>query len=113
MNWWSYTKLQTANVAETTDETAAQELSTLTFSVGGMTCAACVHHVGNALRALPGVVDATVSIGTEIASVEFTPTSGTVTKLALDGSVLGTFEIGARPTGGGLRWRGHLGGQCR
>jgi P-type Cu+ transporter len=54
-----------------TDEEVAENLSTLTFSVGGMTCAACVHHVGNALRDLPGIVDAQVSLGTETATVEF------------------------------------------
>lgn len=43
-----------------------------------MTCAACVHHVGNALRDLRGIVDAQVSLGTETATVEFSP--NTVTK---------------------------------
>lgn len=71
-------KLQTANPNSTpadlpTEEDVAQSLSTLTFSVGGMTCAACVHHVGNALKDLPGMVDYSVSLGTETATVEFTP----------------------------------------
>ena len=43
-----------------------------------MTCAACVHHIGNALRDLPGVVDVQVSLGTETATVEFPP--NTITK---------------------------------
>jgi Cu+-exporting ATPase len=60
-------------VTDVTDEQVAENLSTLTFSVGGMTCAACVHHVGNALRDLPGIVDAQVSLGTETATVEFPP----------------------------------------
>ncbi len=47
------------------------ELSTLTFSVGGMTCAACVHHVRNALEEIPAVSNAQVSLGTETAYVEF------------------------------------------
>ncbi|MBT5252527.1 MAG: copper-translocating P-type ATPase [Chloroflexi bacterium] len=38
-----------------------------------MTCAACVHHVSNALRELPGIVEAHVSLGTETATVEFAP----------------------------------------
>lgn len=38
-----------------------------------MTCAACVHHVGNALRDVPGMIDAQVSLGTETAVVEFDP----------------------------------------
>jgi len=68
--------LQTANQDQSqnqtpTEEEIAENLSTLTFSVGGMTCAACVHHVGNALRELPGIVDAQVSLGTETATIEF------------------------------------------
>jgi Cu+-exporting ATPase len=68
--------LQTANTDQLqnqlpSEEQVAENLSTLTFSVGGMTCAACVHHVGNALRELPGIVDAQVSLGTETATVEF------------------------------------------
>jgi len=66
--------LQTANTASLpTEEEIATNLSTLTFSVGGMTCAACVHHVGNALRDVPGITDAQVSLGTESATVEFAP----------------------------------------
>ena len=70
--------MQTGNSTAATESelSTAKEvvgvLSTLTFSVGGMTCAACVHHVGNALRDLPGIVDAQVSLGTESATVEFT-----------------------------------------
>ena len=68
--------MQTANQDQSqnqtpTEEEIAENLSTLTFSVGGMTCAACVHHVGNALRELPGIVDAQVSLGTETATIEF------------------------------------------
>ena len=85
--------MRTADITETsaTEESVKQELSTLTFSVGGMTCAACVHHVGNALRELPGVIDAKVSIGTEMATVEFVSASGTdaVTKPALRDALSG------------------------
>ena len=81
--------MPTANVPEATGESVKQELSTLTFSVGGMTCAACVYHVGNALRELPGVIDANVSIGTETATVEFALTSADVTKSALRDAVSG------------------------
>lgn len=66
--------MQTVNPAQNQTSNADEvekNLSTLTFSVGGMTCAACVHHVGNALRDLDGVVDAQVSLGTETATVEF------------------------------------------
>ena len=71
--------MQTANPKPLpTQDEVNETLSTLTFSVGGMTCAACVHHVGNALRDLRGIVDAQVSLGTETATVEFSP--NTVTK---------------------------------
>jgi Cu+-exporting ATPase len=39
------------------------------LSVSGMTCASCVGHVEKALRAVPGVLDATVNLATERAGV--------------------------------------------
>lgn len=39
--------------------------------IGGMTCASCVSHVGSALRGVPGVVRADVSLAAEVAEVEF------------------------------------------
>ena len=42
------------------------------LNIGGMTCASCVGHVGEALKALPGVVSANVNLATEKASVEYT-----------------------------------------
>ncbi|NOX21202.1 MAG: copper-translocating P-type ATPase [Nitrospirae bacterium] len=44
------------------------------FFVKGMTCAACVSAVERALRALPGVVDVSVNLATEKASIEYIPT---------------------------------------
>ena len=46
-----------------------------------MTCAACVHHVDNALRQLPGVHSANVSLGTETAFVQFKPAEVTKSDL--------------------------------
>src|SRR6478609_9563752 len=43
--------------------------STIDLSVSGMNCASCVGHVEKALRAVPGVVDATVNLATERATV--------------------------------------------
>jgi len=77
----SSTTVPTAEEPTVAQPTAAQieeTLSTLTFSIAGMTCAACVHHVGNALNDVPGISDAQVSLGTETATVEFAP--NTVTK---------------------------------
>ncbi|MCS5655283.1 MAG: heavy metal translocating P-type ATPase [Dehalococcoidia bacterium] len=41
--------------------------------IGGMTCSACVSHIENALRDVPGVAEANVNLGAERASVEFVP----------------------------------------
>lgn len=49
-----------------------------TIPVGGMTCASCVEHVQNALRAVDGVVTANVNLATERATVEFLPTQTTL-----------------------------------
>ena len=43
------------------------------LNIGGMTCAACVMHIENALREVPGVTAANVNLGVERASVEFVP----------------------------------------
>ncbi len=43
------------------------------YPVAGMTCAACVHHVGEALRAVPGVTGASVNLATASAAVEHRP----------------------------------------
>ena len=42
-----------------------------TLNIGGMTCAACVFHVENALKGVSGVVEATVNLATEKATVEY------------------------------------------
>ncbi len=43
----------------------------ITLNIGGMTCAACVTHVGNALREVDGVISASVNLATEQATVEY------------------------------------------
>ncbi len=45
----------------------------VTLSIGGMTCAACVHHVEGALAGVEGVSGATVNLATERATVEYLP----------------------------------------
>jgi Cu+-exporting ATPase len=45
----------------------------LRIGVGGMTCASCVSRVERAIESLPGVLDATVNLSTESATVEFLP----------------------------------------
>lgn len=48
----------------------------LPLPITGMTCASCVSHVGNALRAVEGVGTADVSLATETANVTLQPGSG-------------------------------------
>ena len=45
----------------------------VSLNIGGMTCSACVNHIENALRSVPGVAEANVNLGVERASVEFVP----------------------------------------
>ena len=51
--------------------TTDKNIIKINLPVEGMTCAACVAHVENALQSVPGMVDASVNLGTEKASVEF------------------------------------------
>ncbi|KAK4487990.1 hypothetical protein RD792_003729 [Penstemon davidsonii] len=44
------------------------------FTIGGMTCAACVHSVEGILRKLPGVKKAVVALATSLGEVEYDPT---------------------------------------
>ncbi|GLT49489.1 hypothetical protein SLA2020_230410 [Shorea laevis] len=44
------------------------------FTIGGMTCAACVNSVEGILRALPGVKRAVVALATSLGEVEYDPT---------------------------------------
>lgn len=44
------------------------------FSIGGMTCAACVNSVEGILKGLPGVKRAVVALATSLGEVEYDPT---------------------------------------
>ena len=44
-----------------------------TLAIGGMTCAACIMHVENALNGADGVLSASVNLATERAVVEYVP----------------------------------------
>ncbi len=62
--------LDTALVARAVKEAGYEPVvETIDIGVGGMTCASCVAHVEKALRSVPGVVEATVNLATERASV--------------------------------------------
>lgn len=49
-------------------------INKIDFAVKGMTCAACVAAVERALKAIDGVMNATVNLASEKASVEYIPT---------------------------------------
>ena len=51
----------------------APSADTVTLGVGGMTCASCVARVERAIKALPGVLEATVNLATASATVTYLP----------------------------------------
>ena len=57
-------------------ESAAEGAAQLNLAIGGMTCAACVSHVEQALRTAPGVVEVRVNLATERAAVRYIPGQG-------------------------------------
>ena len=46
-------------------------MNTITLKVSGMTCKHCAMHVGNALKELDGVSDATVDLAAKTAAVSY------------------------------------------
>ena len=49
------------------------DLTDWSLAVEGMMCASCVTRVERALRAVPGVQDATVNLATEAAAIKAAP----------------------------------------
>ncbi len=66
----------------------------ITFSVGGMTCAACVGRVERALEKVAGVVSASVNLATERAVVRFLPdvASPEALREAIEGAGYGVLD---------------------
>nr|QGP73769.1 Copper-exporting ATPase [Sedum alfredii] len=66
---------QSSTAATTNQDTKSTADATLVgqFSIGGMTCAACVNSVEGILRALPGVKRAVVALATSLGEVEYDP----------------------------------------
>jgi Cu+-exporting ATPase len=68
-----------AKVSLATIENAVKEVgydvvnSQVTIKVGGMMCATCVETIETSLKELPGIVSATVNLGTEKAYVTYNP----------------------------------------
>ena len=85
-------------LAEAIRSTGYQPLETeLDLKIAGMTCASCVGRVERALRAVPGVIEATVNLATERARVR---AFGGVEAAALIAAVK-TVGYAAEPVGGG------------
>ena len=80
-----------------TSPPTSEQQQRVTLRVTGMTCGACVGHVGNALRGVDGVTDAQVNLATETADVELTPGTATVSDLQAAVSDAGYSAIAARP----------------
>ena len=59
-------------MATTESDNKLTQLETISISVSGMTCAACVMHVEHALSDVPGVAEARVNLATEKAVLELT-----------------------------------------
>ena len=94
-----------------------QTAEKVTVSIGGMTCAACVHHVESALAGVDGVSGASVNLATERATVEYSPSVAGMADLReavsdAGYSFLGIAAEGAEPTIArdlsGLRWKAGL-----
>jgi len=62
-------------------ESRDAELTEVILPVEGMTCAACQHHVEQALRETPGVVSARVSLLAHQANVAFRPSAGVLERM--------------------------------
>ncbi len=69
----------------------------LEIPVTGMTCASCVMRVEKALRKVPGVIEASVNLSTEGASVTYSPASAGMAELkaAIEGAGYGVIEVAA------------------
>lgn len=72
----------------------------VTLPIGGMTCAACVMHVENGLRAVPGVLNVAVNLATERATVEVIPGAVTLADLkrAVEETGYEVLDLGGEPT---------------
>ncbi len=99
------------SVSETVDRAPhsrghSAEIETLDLSIEGMTCASCVFRVEKALKAVPGVANASVNLATQRAHVIYDPhvtessqaTTQTIAAVKKAGYEASEIEIHAAPT---------------
>ncbi len=81
------------------NEAPPPPLANVELSVTGMTCAACVRRIEKAVRAVPGVSEATVNLVTQRASVTLDPTAARRESLvaAIEKAGYGVVEPSAPP----------------
>jgi P-type Cu+ transporter len=71
---WFDTDVLPASLIEAVKNSGYEVITeTVTYSVGGMTCASCASHVQKALSKVPGVLDANVNLATDKATVSLVP----------------------------------------
>jgi len=73
------------------------KIAVTSFDISGMTCASCVARVEKALRALPGVVDVSVNLATERASVRGAAPPETVLAAVAKAGYEARITVAARP----------------
>jgi Cu+-exporting ATPase len=72
--WFSTDAVGIKDLVEAVHETGYEVATeTVILPIGGMTCASCAAHVEKALSKMPGVVEASVNLATEKATVTFVP----------------------------------------
>ena len=91
----------------TIDQLAAPVVAS--FDISGMTCASCVARVEKAMRAVPGVLDASVNLATERASVRGTAApeavAAAVRAAGYEASVAAAARPAARAASAAASWR--------
>jgi Cu+-exporting ATPase len=68
-------------------------LARVTLPIEGMTCASCVQRVENALRSVPGTVEANVNFATETAAVTYDPGEASLTDFKKAVSKAGDYRV--------------------
>ena len=74
-------------------KTATAHTEKKTLPIQGMSCASCVVKIENSVKKLDGVVDVTVNLGTEKATVEYVPDVVSLEEIKKAVSKAGPYEV--------------------